>query len=130
MAIVSHTCNGGMAKIVSALEGSGIGTLYIAIGTGAGTAAVTDTAMSNEDTTTGRVAATLTQTTTTNTNDTLTATAAFTFGVNETVTELGLWSASTGGTLLAHVTGLNIPVGASNSLPSGTIVLNVQEVPQ
>ena len=64
--------NTGRAHIAGllALAVSAPASYYIGWGTGAGTAAVADTALFTEDTTDGRVAATETRVTTSVTNDT------------------------------------------------------------
>ena len=118
--------NLGLAKItgqlVSGASTSGL-ALYLAVGTGAGTAAVTDVAMFTEDTTTGRTLATLTQTTKTVTNDTTQYSALLNFPVvNETITEVGLWTASSGGVLVYHrdLTGATQPAGPTAGVSSVT----------
>jgi hypothetical protein len=127
LAIVVVVTNVGLGILTNALEASGLGTVYLAVGTGAGVANVTDTAMSNEDTTTGRIAVTLSRTTTSVTNDTVTATVTVSFPVvNETVTETGLWTASSGGTLIYHRTGISQLVGPTAGVPSVQFIENIQ----
>lgn len=127
MAIVVVVTNVGLGVLTSALEGAGLGTVYLAVGTGAGTANVTDVAMFTEDTTTGRTAVTLTRTTTSVTNDTVTATVTVGFPVvNETLTETGLWTALSGGILIYHRSGLTQPAGPTAGVPSIQFIENIQ----
>lgn len=75
--------------------------LYIAWGTGSGTASATDTALftaAPEARTTG----TSSTATTTTTNDTYRITGRVTATASRTITEVGLLTASTGGTLYQH----------------------------
>lgn len=75
---------------------------YIAIGTGATAAAAGDTTLQTEITTNGgqRALATLSRVTTTTTNDTAQFVVTFTFTGSFAVTEAGVLSASSSGTLL------------------------------
>lgn len=77
---------------------------YLAIGTGTTAAAVGDTALQTEISTNGgaRAAATLSRVTTTVTNDTAQFVYTWTFSGSFAVTECGVFSASSGGTLLAR----------------------------
>lgn len=77
---------------------------YLAIGTGTTAAAAGDTALQTEITTNGgaRAAATCTRVTTTVTNDTAQLEYTWTFSGSFAVTELGILSANSGGTLLAR----------------------------
>lgn len=112
-------------------SGEAVPTFYMCIGTGAGTAAVTDTAMSTEDTTSGRHACTLSRTTTSFTNDTLNFTCnSFPIGANETQTEIGVFDASSAGNMIAHATGYSNLVGSGNGVPTANIVFTVQQQPQ
>lgn len=111
--------NGGRAFFTAALMDAGLGTVYLAVGTGAGTAAATDTAMFDEDTVTGRHATTIAQATDLVLDDSLSFFVDIGFPVvNETVTEVGLWSAPTGGTLLYHRAPISVIVGPTNGTTS------------
>jgi len=85
---------------------------YIGIGTGTTSASATDTALENE---TDRQAATGTLTTTSVTDDTMQLVASFT-GINATITEAGVFNASTGGTMLARQTFSGIPLTTNDTL--------------
>ena len=85
---------------------------YIAVGTGTTSASATDTALENE---TDRQAATGTLTTTSVTDDTMQLVASFT-GINATITEAGVFNASTGGTMLARQTFSGIPLTTNDTL--------------
>jgi hypothetical protein len=118
--------NGGLASLTTQLVNGASATglrLYLAVGTGSGTATVTDSAMFTEDTTTGRTLATFVQATKTVTNDSVLYSATLNFpAVNETITEVGLWTASTGGTLVYHrdLTGATQPAGPTAGVSSVT----------
>ena len=100
--------NGGQAIITNLCTGLG-GTVpkYIGWGTGAGTAAVTDTTLftevlvSGSAGTTDHTTSTPTRTTTTVTNDTETYTGTRTATGAVAVTNAGLWDAASGGNLYA-----------------------------
>lgn len=103
------------ASIVSALNGTGIGPFkYLGWGTGAGTAAVTDTTLFTESTE-ARVATTNTITTTSVTNDTLQMVGTMTASAGKTITNMGIFDASTSGNLFvkADFTGLALNSGDS-----------------
>lgn len=107
--------NSGLAQLTSALTGSGMSAVWLAIGTGAGTANVADTAMFTEDTTTGRTSCTITRVTKNVTNDTVQFAATVSFpSINETLTEVGLFTASTSGTMYYHRDGVATTVGPTN----------------
>jgi hypothetical protein len=95
--------NAGKAITTNRLIGSGTQPGYGAWGTGAGTSAVTDTTLFTEDTTSGyaRAATTNTRTTTTVTNDTLQMvwTNTCLAGGGLTITNAGVFDASTTGNL-------------------------------
>lgn len=113
--------NNGLAFLAEALIGAGVGTLYLAVGTGAGVVSATDTAMFDEDTVTGRTAVALATILTNHPNDTVQATVAVGFPViNETLTEVGLWTAASGGTLIYHRDTVDRVVGPSHSVTSVT----------
>lgn len=79
---------------------SGLTTPYVGWGTGAGTSAVTDTTLFTE-VTAERASSTQTLVTTTLTNDTLQNVATLTSVSGETITNAGLFDASSGGNLWA-----------------------------
>jgi hypothetical protein len=91
---------------------------YLAIGTGTTAAAAADTALETEITTNGgaRAAATVTQTTTTVSNDTLQLQHTWTFTGSEAVTEEGIFTESTAGTLVAHQVFAAVNVASGDSL--------------
>lgn len=132
MALSQHLTQTGAAVMNNILDGGqALPTFYACIGTGAGVAAVTDTAMSIEDTTSARHACTLSRTTTSFTNDTWTFTCnSFPVGANETMTEIGIFDALTGGNMIAHATGYSAAVGSGNGVPNINITVNVQQQPQ
>ena len=88
-AIVTNYLNGGAATQPK----------YIGWGTGAGTTALTDTTLFTE--VTPRVTGTSSQVTTTTTSDTLQVVGTQTAGTGETLTNAGLFDASTSGNLFA-----------------------------
>lgn len=77
---------------------------YLALGTSSTAPAVGNTTLGAEITDTGlqRAAATVSRTTTTVTNDTLTLTKTFTATGSKTVEEVGIFNASSAGTLLGR----------------------------
>lgn len=90
--------NAGKAIITNRIKGSGTEPNYIAWGTGAGTAAATDTTLFTESSE-SRVAGTSTQQTTTTTNDTYQVVGTMTATGSRTITNAGLFDASTSGNL-------------------------------
>lgn len=114
--------NGGFAIITNRIIQSGTAPKYIGWGTGAGTAAASDTTLFTEklvdlstsagtDHTTG----TESRTTTTNSNDTYTVTGTRTATGGGTVTNAGLFDAASGGTLFVKgdFTGIGLSSGDS-----------------
>lgn len=114
--------NGGHAIVTNRLIGSGTEPKYVGWGTGAGTAAAADTALFAEklvdlataagtDHTTGSSS----RSTTTVTNDTFTVTATRTATGAGTVTNAGLFDATSGGTLYmkGDFVGVGLAVGDS-----------------
>ena len=89
--------NAGKAITTNRLKGSGTEPSYVAMGTGAGTAAATDTTLSTEVET--RTAGTSTQQTTTVTNDTYQVVGTVTATATRAVTNAGLFDASSAGNL-------------------------------
>lgn len=97
--------NAGKAQL-ALLAGDATATpfTYLAVGTSATAVAATDTTLTAEITDTGlaRVAGTVSRVTTTVTNDTLQVTYTWTATGNKTVEEVGLFNASSAGTMLGH----------------------------
>lgn len=89
--------NAGKAIVTNRLKGSGTEPQYVGIGTGAGTAAITDTTLFTEVET--RTAGTSTQQTTTVTNDTYQSVGTVTATGSRAVTNAGLFDASSSGNL-------------------------------
>ncbi|MEK6323617.1 MAG: hypothetical protein AABN33_18405 [Acidobacteriota bacterium] len=90
--------NAGKAITTNRLKGSGTEPNYVAIGTGAGTAVITDTTLFTEVET--RVAGTSTQQTTTVTNDTYQSVGTIAITATRAITNAGLFDASSAGNLL------------------------------
>jgi len=91
--------NAGKAITTTRLKGAGTGPNYIAWGTGAGTAGITDTTLFTEASE-ARVAGTSSQQTTTTSNDTYQVVGTMTVsGSGKTITNAGLFDASTVGNL-------------------------------
>lgn len=112
--------NAGFAGAAGRLMGSGAPAAftYIAVGTGATAANVTDTALQTETTTSGlaRVSGTVSLVTTTVTNDTAQVTNTFSVTGTVAVTESGVLNASSSGTLLCHQVFSAINVISGDSL--------------
>ena len=105
----------GKAVVTNRLKGAGTEPNYIAWGTGTGTAAATDTTLFTEASE-SRVAGTSTQQTTTTTSDTYQVVGTLTVaGEGKTITNVGLFDASTGGNLVmkSDFTGIALNVGES-----------------
>ncbi|HET7630165.1 MAG TPA: hypothetical protein VFK03_02215 [Candidatus Saccharimonadales bacterium] len=88
---------------------------YIGWGTGAGTAAVGDTTLSTEAAE-SRVAGTQTQQTTSVTNDTYQVVGTLTSSSGQTITNAGVLSASTSGTLVLHSDFTGVPLVSGDSI--------------
>lgn len=89
--------NPGKAITTNRLKGAGTEPNFLGIGTGAGTAAITDSTLFTEVET--RVAGTSTQQTTTVTNDTYQSVATITATAGRAVTNAGLFDAVSAGNL-------------------------------
>lgn len=89
--------NAGKAITTNRIKGSGTEPAYVAIGTGAGTAVITDTTLFTEVET--RAAGTTTQQTTTVTNDTYQSIGTVAITATRAITNAGLFDASTSGNL-------------------------------
>jgi len=103
-AVVTNYLNGGAATQPK----------YVAWGTGAGTTAATDTTLFTETGT--RVSGTTTQQTTSTTNDTFQVVGTQTAGTSETITNAGLFDASTSGNLFVKGDFTGIPLNTSDSI--------------
>lgn len=90
--------NGGKAIVTNRINGAGTTPNYVAWGTGAGTAAAGDTTLFTEASE-ARVAGTTSRVTITVTNDTFQVVGTITAAAAKTITNAGLFDASTGGTL-------------------------------
>ena len=86
---------------------------YVAIGTGTTSASASDTALEAE---THRVAGTGSRVTTSTTNDTAQLQATFNFSASYSITESGVFNASSGGTMLCRQTFSAINVNDGDSL--------------
>ena len=107
--------NAGKAITTNRIKGAGTEPLHVAWGTGAGTAAATDTTLFTEATE-ARAAGTSTQQTTTVTNDTYQVIGTITCaGAGKTITNAGLFDAATSGNLFVKgdFTGIALNVGDS-----------------
>ena len=107
--------NTGKAIITNRLKGSGTEPNYIAWGTGAGTAAATDTTLFTESAE-SRVAGTSTQQTTTTTNDTYQVVGTMTATGSRTITNAGLLDASTSGNLFMKGDFTGVALNTSDSI--------------
>ncbi len=90
--------NVGKGIITGRIKGTGSEPNYISWGTGAGTAAATDTTLFSESTE-SRTAGTSTQVTTTTTNDTYQVVGTMTATGTRNITNAGLFDAATSGNL-------------------------------
>ena len=90
--------NAGKDIVTNRIKGSGTEPQYCAIGTGAGTAAITDTTLFTEVET--RVAGTSSRQTTTTTNDTYQSVGTLSITATRAITNAGLFDASSAGNML------------------------------
>jgi hypothetical protein len=103
--VATVVVNGGKGIVTAKLRAVGTEPLNIGWGTGAGTAAATDTTLFTEALvtlaggSTDHTVGTSSQVTTTTTNDTYQVTGTRTATGSGTVTNAGLWDAASGGTL-------------------------------
>ena len=106
--------NAGKAITTNRIKGAGTEPSYIGWGTGAGTAAAADTTLFTEAAE-ARVAGTSTQQTTTVTNDTYQVIGTLTAAGAKTITNAGLFDASTAGNLYmkGDFTGIALNTGES-----------------
>lgn len=112
MADVAVLTYAGLAVITDALDGL---SWYGGWGTGAGTAARSDTTLATEASE-SRVAATLGRITISQTNDTLQASFTMTADGTKTITNAGVLTASSGGTLIMHASHSGIDMVLSGTL--------------
>jgi hypothetical protein len=103
-AIVTNYLNGGAATQPK----------YVAWGTGAGTTAATDTTLFTE--VTPRVSGTTSQVTTSTTNDTFQVVGTQTAATSETITNAGLFDASTSGNLFVKGDFTGVPLNNGDSI--------------
>jgi hypothetical protein len=89
--------NAGKAVLTNRIKGAGTEPLHVGIGTGAGTAVITDTTLFTEVET--RAAGTSTQQTTTVTNDTYRVVGTVAITATRAITNAGTFDASSGGNL-------------------------------
>lgn len=108
--------NGAVAKLIDGIYGTSItAPTYIGWGTGTTAAAVTDTALqtaSGEARTNG----TKSKVTTTVTNDTLQVVGTITSAGTQTISEAGLFDASTSGNMYVHGVFTGIALGTGDSI--------------
>lgn len=106
MVVSNLITNAGFAAMASRLNGSGAEAAftYIALGTGATAATVSDTTLQTEITTNGgqRAAATASRTTTGVSNDTAQLLKVFTVTADFVITESGVFNAASGGVMLSR----------------------------
>lgn len=108
--------NAGKAYVVAKLDGSNVNSPNrIGWGTGAGTAAATDTILFTEAAE-ARATATLSHVTTTVTNDTFQAVGTLTSASGQTITNAGVFDAGTGGNLIIHADHTGLPLLANDSI--------------
>ena len=105
--------NSGHAIVTNRINGGGTTPSYVAWGTGAGTTGATDTTLFTE--VTPRVSGTTSQQTTTITNDTFQVVGTQTAATGETITNAGIFDASTSGNLFikGDFTGIALNSGDS-----------------
>ena len=106
--------NTGKAIVTNRIIGSGTEPNYVAWGTGAGTTAATDTTLFTE--VTPRVLGTASQQTTSVTNDTFQVVGTQTAGTSETITNAGLFDASTSGNLFVKGDFTGIALNSGDSI--------------
>ena len=113
--------NAGLAIITNRLRGSGTEPKYVAIGTSATTAAVSDTALGTEVET--RTDGTSSQQTTTATSDTYRVVGTVTATGSRAVTEAGLFDASSTGNMFlsADFATINLASGDSIQITANTV---------
>ena len=105
--------NTGRAIVTNRINGGGTIPQFVGWGTGAGTSGQTDTTLFTE--VLPRTSGTTSQQTTNTANDTFQVVGAIVAGVNETITNAGLFDASTAGNLFVKgdFTGIALNIGDS-----------------
>lgn len=106
--------NAGKALLTNRLKGAGTEPSYVAMGTGAGTAAIADTTLFTEVET--RTAGTSTQQTTTVTSDTYQVVGTVTATATRAITNAGLFDASTVGNLFVKGDFATINLASGDSI--------------
>lgn len=114
--------NAGKAIVTNRLKGAGTEPLYVAWGTGAGTAGIADTTLFTEASE-ARTAGTSTQQTTTTTNDTYRVVGTITPTGSKTITNAGLFDAATVGNLFMKGDFTGVALVINESI---TFTMNVQ----
>jgi hypothetical protein len=107
--------NRGKEIIVDRLIGSGTEPKFVAWGTGAGTAAATDTTLFTEAAE-ARVTGTSSKVTTTTTSDTYQVVGTMTAAAGKTITNAGLFDASTTGNLFVKTDFTGVVLATSDSI--------------
>jgi hypothetical protein len=107
--------NRGKEIIVDRILGNGTEPKYVAWGTGAGTAAATDTTLFTESAE-SRTAGTSSKVTTTTTSDTYQVVGTITATGSRTITNAGLFDASTSGNLFIKTDFTGVVLATSDSI--------------
>ena len=107
--------NRGKEIIVDRIMGSGTEPKFVAWGTGAGTAAATDTTLFTESAE-ARVTGTSSKVTTTTTNDTYQVVGTMTASAGRTITNAGLFDASTVGNLFIKTDFTGVVLATNDSI--------------
>lgn len=113
--MASVVTNLGKAIVTNRIKGVGTEPLNVAWGTGSGTAAVGDTTLFTAAPE-ARTAGTSSQTTTTITGDTYEVTGTVTASAGRTITEVGLFTDITAGSLFMHADFAGIPLLSGDSI--------------
>ena len=103
--VYNSIMNAGFAQLaLLAGDASAVPFTYLALGTSSTAVSASQTALQGEITTNnlGRASATVSRVTTTQTNDTLQLYKVFTASGSSTIEEVGVFNASSGGTMLAR----------------------------
>lgn len=107
--------NRGKEIIVDRILGNGTEPKYVAWGTGAGTAAATDTTLFTESAE-ARTSGTSSKVTTTTTNDTYQVVGTMTASAGRTITNAGLFDASTSGNMFIKTDFTGVVLATSDSI--------------
>lgn len=107
--------NRGKEIIVDRILGAGTEPKYVAWGTGAGTAAATDTTLFTESAE-ARTSGTSSKVTTTTTSDTYQVVGTMTASAGRTITNAGLFDASTSGNLFIKTDFTGVVLATSDSI--------------